>query len=163
MTWSVTETCLSEQGLLGQHWIQLAQHVRCVTLESIPVKLSCQPAQISACSEPLVHSGREPGNTLVGRMPKRPGTLRSEAESPLRCVYTLLEKKELKQVSTSSTSSCEHLFRSGRWVQHGAKPMRNSFGAAPRVISDCAFSGHVAKLEEVLEKVNSQPAEPESH
>ena len=135
----------------------------CVSLETIPVKLSCQLAQISACSEALVHSGREPRSTRVGWMPKRPGTLRSEAVSPLGCVHALLKKKELKQVSISSTSSCEHLFRSSRWVQHGAKTIRNSFGTASRVISDCAFSGHVAKLEELLEKVNSQPAEPGSH
>lgn len=76
-----------------------------------------------------------------------PGTLRSEAESPLGYVHVLLKKKELKHIPISSNSSCEHLFRSGRWIQHGAKTIRNSFGIAPRAISDCAFSGHVAKLE----------------
>lgn len=131
MTWSVTETRLSEQGLLGQNWTQLVQHVHYVSLESIPVKLSCQLAQICVCSEPLVHSGREPGSTCVGWMPKSPGTLGSEAESPLGCVNARLKERELKQGSISCTSSCEHLFRCGRWVQHGAKPTRNSFGAAP--------------------------------
>jgi len=32
----------------------------------------------------------------------------------------------------------------------------------PQVISDSAFSGYAAKLEEELEKVNFQPTEPRS-
>ena len=95
------------------------------------MKWSCQLAQISTYSEPLVHPGREPRSTCVGWMPKRPGALRSEAKSPLGCVHALLKKKELKQVYVSSTSSCEYLFRPGRWVQHGANLFRNSFDAAP--------------------------------
>lgn len=59
MAWSVTETCLSEQSLLGQHWTQVVRHVHCVSLESIPVTLSCQPAQISACSGSLWKEARE--------------------------------------------------------------------------------------------------------
>lgn len=70
MTWSVMGTSLSEQGLLGQHWTQLVQHEHCVSLEIIPVKLSCSLAQISACSELLVHSGMEPRSTNVGWMPR---------------------------------------------------------------------------------------------
>lgn len=58
MTWRVVETCLNEQELLGQCWTQLVQRVHYVSLESIPMKLSCQLAQISACSEPLAHAGR---------------------------------------------------------------------------------------------------------
>lgn len=106
MAWSVTETHLSEQGLLGQNWTQLVQHVHYVSLESIPVKPACRLAQICACGESLVHSGSEPGSTCVGWMPKRPGTLGSEAESPLGCVHAQLKKRELKQVSISCTSSC---------------------------------------------------------
>lgn len=63
-------TSLSEQGLLGQHWTQLVQHEHCVSLEIIPVKLSCSLAQISACRELLVHSGMEPKSTNVGWMPR---------------------------------------------------------------------------------------------
>lgn len=44
-----------------------------------------------------------------------------------------------------------------------SQKIRNSFGAAPWVISDRAFSGGVTKLEKLLEKVNPEPAEPRSH
>lgn len=52
---------------------------------------------------------------------------------------SLLKKKELKSPSPAPPSV------SSRWVQHGTNTIRNSSGAAPRLISECLLPGHVAK------------------